>query len=70
MSRAVEVLLHHMPAVAAKAENAWAANFARSVIRQSKRSDWRPSPKQLGIMIRLVADLFSEADASVIEDFK
>jgi hypothetical protein len=70
MSRPVEVLLHHMPTVAAKAQNEWAANFARSVIRQARRSTWRPSPKQIGIMNRLVAELFQKDDASVIEDFK
>lgn len=68
MSRAVEVLLHHMPAVAEKAENDWAANFARSVIRQARRSTWRPSPKQVGIMNRLVTELFQKDDATVIED--
>ena len=55
----IERLLHHMPAVADLAENDWAAMFAKSVTRQSYRKNWAPSPKQLGLMRKLVADLFA-----------
>ncbi|MGR3661517.1 MAG: hypothetical protein ACU0CA_10100 [Paracoccaceae bacterium] len=41
------------------AENGWAARFALSVTRQSYRKDWAPSPKQLSLMRKLVADLFA-----------
>lgn len=73
ISAETERLLHHMPAVAASAENAWAANFARSIIRQAKRRRWRPSEKQLNIMRSLVSDLFAygvkeEGELQVIED--
>jgi len=52
-------LLHHMPTVARSAENNWAANFARSILRQSRRRGWKPSPKQSDIMRALVSDLFA-----------
>lgn len=67
MTRPVEVLLHHMPGVVAQAENEWAANFARSIIRQARRPSWRPSPKQEAIMQRLVSELFTASDFEVIE---
>ena len=72
MTVCVERLLHHMPTIARRAENDWAGNFARSIIRQSKRRNWKPSPKQLSIMSRLVGELFAhagneEGDFDVIE---
>jgi len=70
MSCPVEVLLHHLPSVAAKAENEWAVEFASSIVWQSKRPNWHPSPKQIGIMRRLVADLLTEDADAVIEDFE
>lgn len=57
-SAEIERLLFHMPAVAQWAENDWSAGFARSVIGQCKRRGWKPSPKQLSMMRKLVADLF------------
>lgn len=58
----IERLLHHMPTVAALAENEWAKTFATSILRQSRRRGWRPSPKQEAMMRRLVADLFAGTD--------
>lgn len=55
----LERLLHHMPAVVANAENEWAGGFAKSVLRQSRRANWQPSPKQLSVMRGLVSDLFA-----------
>jgi hypothetical protein len=60
----IERLLHHMPAVARNAENTWAQGFALSVSRQSRRRNWKPSPKQLSIMRGLVTDLFTHAPAT------
>lgn len=69
MNRPIEVLLHHLPGVVAKAENDWAREFAKSILRQSRRRSWRPSPKQIGIMQRLVSELLRETeDFIVIED--
>lgn len=66
--RTVEELLFHMPTVARRSQNDWASNFARSIIKQSKRRNWRPSSKQTGIMRRLVGELFQEIeDIEVIE---
>ena len=57
----IDRLLHHMPSVAAYGENEWAAGFAHSVLGQSRRKSWQPSPKQLSVMRRLVSDLFAHA---------
>lgn len=54
----IECLLFHMPAVARFTDGEWAKNFARSIIRQSKRRNWKPSAKQLSVMQELVEDLF------------
>ncbi|MEY8837815.1 hypothetical protein AB9K41_02115 [Cribrihabitans sp. XS_ASV171] len=69
----IERLLHHMPTVARLAETEWPRNFAASILRQSNRRGWKPSPKQLSLMRRLVSDLFAHTgneggDYSVIED--
>ena len=69
----IERLVFHMPAVAQWAENDWAAGFARSIMGVSKRRGWKPSPKQLSMMRRLVSDLFAyggndgESDFDLIE---
>ena len=68
----VERLLHHMPAVAAKAENDFARGFAASVTRQALRKGWWPSQKQLPVMRSLVSNLFAngsdnEGDFDLIE---
>lgn len=68
----IERLLHHMPAVARYAENKWAEGFAKSIVGQSRRRNWRPSPKQLSVMRSLVSDLFAHGsneggDFEVIE---
>ena len=73
-STELERLLHHMAAVRDSAENEWAAGFAKSILGQSRRRAWKPSPKQLSMMRKLVADLFAygvdqgeEGDFELIE---
>ena len=66
--RPIEVLLHHLPGVVARAENEWARGFALSLMRQAKRPTWKPSPKQLLLADKLVSELFREDDVDVIED--
>jgi hypothetical protein len=61
----LERLLHHMPAVASQSDG-FLHDFARSILRQSRRRNWRPSTKQALIMRQAVADLFVE-DRPVIE---
>ena len=68
MNRPVEVLIHHMPGVVRYAEDDWTRGFAQSVLRQSRNRNWSPSPKQLGVMQRLVGDLFNEDNFAVFED--
>lgn len=57
----IERLLFHMPAVARSAGSEWTKGFAKSVIKQSYRKGWKPSPKQLSVMRELVSDLFIHA---------
>ena len=68
----VEELIFHMPTVERLATNEWTKGFAASIRRQSRRRNWRPSPKQLGMMRRIVSELFhhqpEEGDCVVIED--
>lgn len=68
----VEELLFHMPAVEREVENAWAKGFAASIRRQSRRRDWQPSPKQIGMMRRLVSEMFMHCaepgDVIIMED--
>ncbi|WP_417587398.1 hypothetical protein [Pararhodobacter oceanensis] len=67
--RCIEELLFHMPTVANGATNDWAKGFAKSIVKQSKRRGWRPTPKQIAMMRRLVSDLFAygDDDLSLIE---
>lgn len=58
--RSLDELIHHMGAVRDRAPNDWVRNFAGSVLRQSRNRKWKPSPKQVGMMRRLVSELFSE----------
>lgn len=68
----VERLLWHMPACAAQAQNEWARSFAVDMARRAHWRRWRPSPKQVAVMRRMVADLFvygsKDADLPLIED--
>lgn len=59
-------LLFHWPAVVASAPKGWAADFAKSIMGQSRRHGWQPSPKQREIMSRMVAELFSEGAAEPV----
>ena len=56
----LEELLWSWKAVIRRAPEGWARNFALSIARQARRKDWAPSAKQLGIMQRMVADLYRE----------
>ena len=67
----VEELIFHMPTVERLAADEWTRSFAASVRRQSRRRNWRPSPKQLGMMRRLVSEMFThraEPDDIIMED--
>jgi len=55
----VDELVFHMPTVARMAGTDWAKGFALSVVAQSRRRNWKPTPKQLGMMRRMVSELFT-----------
>lgn len=57
--RSVEECLYWFPTIAKTATNEWAQNFAHSVMAQSRRRGWKPTPKQLAMMRRMVAELFT-----------
>lgn len=68
----IERLVHYMVTISEKSANEWSRTFAVSILRQSRRRNWKPSPKQLTMMRRLVSDLFAHGygggDIDVIED--
>lgn len=63
----VERLLFHWPRVVRLSENDWAKDFAKSIAMQSRRHGWTPTPKQFGIMRRMVADLFAHTSTEEID---
>ena len=66
----LDELVFHWRAVIARADSDWAKSFALSIQKACKRRDWHPSPKQLALMQRMVADLFAhngDDDFSLIE---
>ena len=60
--RSVQELLFYWPRVTRRADDAWTKGFSGSIAAASKRRNWRPTPKQLGCMQRLVAGLFAQSD--------
>jgi len=61
--RPLEELLFHMGTMA-RSSNEWEANFARSILRQAKRSAWNPSDKQQQTMQRMVSEMFTHSGVS------
>ena len=67
--RGVDECLHWLPTIARRSTSDWARGFAQSVLAQSRRRNWKPSPKQLTLMRRLASELFAEDDDLIlIED--
>lgn len=67
--RSADECLHWLPTIARTETNDWARAFAYSILKQSKRRGWKPSPKQLALMRRLVSELFAQDDdLTLIED--
>lgn len=61
--RSIDECLHWLPSILRKSElSEWERDFARSILAQSKRRKWKPSPKQIQIMRGLVDDMFAPAD--------
>ncbi|WP_232830404.1 hypothetical protein [Oceanicella sp. SM1341] len=64
----LDELLYYMRSVAGRSDNEWERNFARSMLRHGKRTTWHPSPKQERIMRRMVSEMLTDEDASLIDD--
>ncbi len=60
--RPIDELLWSWPTVCEAATNEWARNFARSIASQSRRRNWKPSPKQHLLMQRMVNELYQRCD--------
>ena len=68
--RSLEEVLSHWPAVTKAAKNKpnpWVQSFVADVAKRRRWRNWHPTPKQLAIMQRLVAELFQEADEDDFE---
>lgn len=65
----IEELLFHMPWLSRNAPTAWERSFADGIAKNGRRRNWRPSPKQVAVMERLVSDMFAgqPAGGDVIE---
>lgn len=69
-----EIMLFRWPILVRQAmqeaSDPWAKGFVLSIARHSKRPNWRPTPKQAGIMRRLLAEMArSDTDpGDLIED--
>jgi hypothetical protein len=57
MRQDVEVILHHWRRVIANCPSGWDRSFALSIMKQSQRGGWMPTPKQYEQMCRMVDDL-------------
>lgn len=68
--RSLSELLWWMKSLAGKAPSEWARNFARSMLRQGKRPDWEPTPKQLRIMRQLVTEHLGGLNATEADDLQ
>ena len=64
--RSVDELLFWWPTITRKAGNDWAKGFAVSIMAASRRRNWKPSDKQLGIMRRMVSELFTDGNDDVV----
>lgn len=62
--RPLSELLWWMRSIAGKGPTEWARGFARSMLRNGKRADWRPTPKQDRLMRRLVSEHIAELNAA------
>lgn len=67
----LDELLFSMKAIVRRNIGNFAGDFAKSILRQSKRADWTPTPKQLALMRRLVFEHYTGGaqsdDLDVIE---
>lgn len=70
--RTLEEVLTHWPTVMQAAKNSpnpWVHGFVADIAKRRRWRNWKPTPKQLAIMQRLVTDLFREAGADA-DDFE
>ena len=69
--RTVDECLFHWNLVIKAATDVWEKDFARSIMKQSRRRGWQPTAKQLARMRVMVSDLFvrsaADDDLSLIE---
>ena len=61
--RTTEECLFHWNLVIKAATDEWAKNFAKSIMKQSRRRGWQPTAKQLARMRVMVSDLFVRSAA-------
>lgn len=61
-ARSLDELLFHWRTVIGQAPEGFPRNFALSIQRARKRPAWQPTVKQMAVMRRMVAELFTHAD--------
>ncbi|SNR24159.1 hypothetical protein EYF88_01735 [Paracoccus sediminis] len=66
----VDELMWSWPTVCKAAKDEWARGFALSIAKQSKRRNWKPSPKQHALMMRMVNEVYRDrGDFDGTDDF-
>ena len=65
----IDRLLWSWSTVCRMAKDPWARGFALSIQRRARNPNWRPTPKQLSMMRRLVSEIYQHApdDLQLIE---
>lgn len=63
--RSLEHLFFYMPQLARSGASQWERDFADSMSKRAHWKNWQPSPKQIEIMQRMVADMFASDDAAL-----
>lgn len=62
--RSLDEILFHLRKIARVSGDKWERDFSRSILRHSKRPEWKPTAKQQFIMQRMVSELFSLSGVS------
>ncbi|MBS0573122.1 MAG: hypothetical protein JSS08_07715 [Proteobacteria bacterium] len=65
--RPLDELLFHWRAVIGAAPEGFPRDFALSIQKQRRRPGWEPTDRQMAIMRRMVAELFTQMDVGEVQ---
>lgn len=64
----LERLIFHMTGAARNAATEWQRRFAAGMAEKGRRRGWRPTTRQRAAMAQIVAEMFGEDGAELIEE--